>query len=161
MPDDLIDDLSGTVEEREAATQELLLAKERAVEPLLHSLADSQRAEARAALVEILVSLMIRVDDERIGSALTRLLAQDSDATLRGRLIRLAGMHRRTQLLDAVITALGDTDAKVRLEAIIAFDSFSGRLGPEQEAVVDSLARLLLHDDEIAVRNEAMIRVVS
>ena len=34
-PDDLIDDLSGTVEEREAATQELLLAKERAVEPLL------------------------------------------------------------------------------------------------------------------------------
>mgnify|MGYP006125904323 CR=1 FL=1 len=32
-PDDLIDDLSGTVEEREAATQELLLAKERAVEP--------------------------------------------------------------------------------------------------------------------------------
>ena len=91
----------------------------------------------------------------------TRLLAQDSDATLRGRLIRLAGMHRRTQLLDAVITALGDTDTKVRLEAIIAVDRFSGRLGPEQEAVVDSLARLLLHDDDIAVRNEAMIRVAS
>ncbi|MDP6984695.1 MAG: hypothetical protein VX528_01260 [Candidatus Latescibacterota bacterium] len=49
----------------------------------------------------------------------------------------------------------------MRLEAIIAVDSFSGRLGPEQEAVVDSLARLLLHDDDIAVRNEAMIRVAS
>jgi hypothetical protein len=43
-PDDLIDDLSGTVEEREAATQELLLAKERAVEPLLQALADPQRS---------------------------------------------------------------------------------------------------------------------
>ncbi len=69
-PDDLIDDLSGTVEEREAATQELLLAKERAVEPLLQALADHSVAEARAALVEILISLMMRVDDERIGSAL-------------------------------------------------------------------------------------------
>lgn len=49
----------------------------------------------------------------------------------------------------------------MRLEAIIAVDSFSGRLGPEQEAVVDSLARLLLHDDDIAVRNEAMIRTAS
>ena len=63
----------------------------------------------------------------------TRLLAQDSDATLRGRLIRLAGMHRRTQLLDAVITALGDTDAKVRLEAIIAVDSFPADSGPSRK----------------------------
>jgi hypothetical protein len=34
-PEDLIDDLSGSQDEREAAAQELLLAREKAVGPLL------------------------------------------------------------------------------------------------------------------------------
>ncbi len=83
--------------------------------------------------MEILVSLMMRVDDERIGSALHSSAGAGLRCTLRGRLIRLAGMHRRTQLLDAVITALGDTDAKVRLEAIIAVDSFPVDSGPSRK----------------------------
>lgn len=160
-PDDLIDDLSGSAEDREAATQELLLAKERAVEPLLMALKDPAHQAARPALVEILVSLMMRVEDERIGQALTGLLAEDGDQALRARIIRLAGMHRRVQLLDAVVTALQDDTPEVRLEALIAIDSFEGKLRIEQKALLDSLGRELLHDQSPEVQREAMIRVAS
>lgn len=160
-PEDLIDDLSGSQDEREAAAQELLLAKEKAVGPLLAALADPEKKQAQAALVEILVSLMMRVEDARIAAALTGLLDGGSDADLRARLLRLVGMHRRTQLLDAVIEGLSDPSASVRLEALIAIDGFAGKRQPEQEAEVDLMARKLLRDESLPVAREAMIRVAS
>ena len=160
-PEDLVDDLSGTVDEREAATQELLLAKERAVGPLLAALADPGHLSARPALVEILISLMMRVEDDRIGPALTQLLSNSEDPALRARIIRLAGMHRRVQLLEAVMVALRDGDPQIRLEALIAVDSFESKLRPEQVAVLDSLARTMLLDSSNDVQREAMIRVAS
>ena len=160
-PEDFIDDLSGSQDEREAAAQELLLAKEKAVGPLLAALADPEKGQAQAALVEILVSLMMRVEDARIATALTGLLDGGSDADLKARIIRLVGMHRRTQLLDAVIKGLSDPEARVRLQALIAIDSFAGKMHPEQEVEIDLMARKLLTDESLPVRREAMIRVAS
>ena len=51
-PQDLVDDLADG-EAREAARQELLLAKDRAVGPLLAALDDPARAASRLLLVEV------------------------------------------------------------------------------------------------------------
>ena len=59
--EDSVAKLGGSVEEREEGHQELLLAKDRAVEPLLAALEEERYSEARPELVEVLVGLMTRV----------------------------------------------------------------------------------------------------
>lgn len=56
---------------REAARQGLLLAKDRAVVPLLAAFDDPEFAVARPELAESLLSLLVRIDDRRLPAPTT------------------------------------------------------------------------------------------
>ena len=68
--EDSVEKLGGSSEERVQARQELLLAKDRSVRPLLDALHDERFKEARPELVDVLVGLMMREGDKRIEQAL-------------------------------------------------------------------------------------------
>lgn len=156
-PQDLVDDLADP-ERREAARQELLLAKERAVEPLLAAVGDPRYEPSRQALVEILVSLMMRVEDERLPAALGDILRTDDDPAVRARVAHFAGMHRRIELADALLAALADEVGEVRHEALLAVNALEPRLSEAQQAQLDERRGAFLADPHSGVRLEALIR---
>ena len=159
--EDLITDLTGDAEERGNARQELLLAKDRAVAPLLDALDDPDRVDARPQLVDVLVSLMMRVDDDRILAALVRHLESDPSPRVRTRVARALGMHRRLEGLDALMAALDDEDGDVRHQALLALGMLSDKLTSEQREVLGTRARDLVGDPHPGVQMEARIRVES
>jgi hypothetical protein len=64
--EDQVQALVSDPENRESARQELLLAKDRSVEPLLDALENPTLVEGRPELVGSLLSLLLRVGDVRI-----------------------------------------------------------------------------------------------
>lgn len=144
---------------RDAARQELLLAKERAVGPLLEALAAGQdRAEVpRKHLVEIVAGLMTRVDDARLAPVLERLLRSDPDVNIRLQVAHFAAIHRRLELADALLDALQDADGDVRHEALLAIASLEKRLSDEQALQLETLRRGFLTDPHPGVRLEGLI----
>ena len=104
--DDLVEQLAGDADERQWARQELLLAKDRAVEPLLQAQEEPANTAARPALVNVLVSLMTRVEDDRIAAALTDHLVNDPQVAVRSRIARLLGMHVRAEAIPALMESL-------------------------------------------------------
>lgn len=103
---DQVERLGGTPDERQQARQELLLAKDQAVTPLLKALADPRRAAARGELADVLFSLMARVEDPRILPALLDRLATDADPDVRARIAYLVALHRIPQAADALLAGL-------------------------------------------------------
>ena len=93
--DENVEQLSGSPKQREKARHKLLLAKERAVEPLLQALEDPQHAAGRAELAEVLTRLMLRVDDPRLEGALLRHLRDDPDAQVRARIAYKLSSHKK------------------------------------------------------------------
>ncbi len=91
--DDLVERLEDP-EERESARQELLLATDRAVAPLLAALEDPSRGAARPHLVGVLLSLMTRVEDGRILPRLEHHLLTDGDPEVRARIAGGLGLHK-------------------------------------------------------------------
>ena len=87
--DDLVEQLAGDADLRQWARQELLLARDRAVEPLLQALEEPANTAARPA-VNVLVSLT-RVEDDRIAAARTDHLVNDPQVAMRSRIA--LGMH--------------------------------------------------------------------
>ena len=145
---------------REVARQELLLAKERAVAPLLEDLAMSSGDDGsfRAILVEVIAGLMTRVDDDRLGTALANVLRTDSAVSLRTQVAHFAAIHRRAELSDALLDALDAAAGEVRYEALLALSAMEKSLTPEQALRLDSHWSGFQHDVHPGVRLEALIR---
>jgi len=145
---------------RESARQELLLAKERAVEPLLEALAASSvdDGSSRGILVEVIAGLMTRVDDDRLGAALANVLRSDSAVSRRIQVAHFAAIHRRVELSEALLDALDDAEGAVRHEALLALSSMEKRLTPEQVLRLDAHWSGFQADAHPGVRLEALIR---
>ncbi|MBT3346016.1 MAG: hypothetical protein HN404_23675, partial [Gemmatimonadetes bacterium] len=156
-PEDNVSRLSGDADEREAARQELLLAKERAVAPLLVALEDPARIGARQSVVEVLAGLMTRVEAPEISAALIRHLHADDDKVVRARIAHHLGLHRHTAAADALLGALHDTDGEVRYQVLLALARMEARLDSSQIGQLRHTARELLQDDDVRVRGEALI----
>ena len=158
--DDSVRKLGGaSVEEREQGRQELLLAKDRAVGPLLEALENPAFAAGRAELAEVLVGLQSRVDDPRIESALLAHLAKDPDPRVKARIAHKLGLFRRTSGIEALFGALEDGDGEVRFEAIWALGQMASALNPQQVEQLREHSRRLATDGHRGVRLEASIRV--
>lgn len=157
--DDQIADLTKGGDAAAQAQQELLLSKGRAVGPLLEALADPEYAKGRAALVEVLASLMTRVDDPRIAEALGRLLASDPDPVVRARVAQRLGLHRRAEAIPALLRALEDQSGEVRFEALAALAALDAKLSAAQRDSLDSRCRVMVDDPDRQARIEALIRV--
>ncbi len=156
--DDLVERLEDP-EERESARQELLLATDRAVPPLLAALEDPARAEARPHLVGALLSLMTRVEDGRILPRLEHHLLTDGAPEVRARIARGLGVQERVEAAGALVQALEtETEAAVLHECLLALnrlDDLEEDLGERAHAV----ARRLAGSTHTGTRMEARIRL--
>ena len=147
--------LGGDADERAEAKNELLLARDVAVEPLLRALEDSLFQSGRGELVDVLASLMIRVGDERIATSLRRHLLRDPDPRIRGRIAHKLGVQMRLDFATTFIEALEDTVAEVRYQSLSALASVIDRLDSAQYETLRLVARKNLGSDIEKVRNEA------
>ncbi len=154
-----IADLAHNGERRAGARQALLLAKDRSVGPLLQALEKAQDSAFRLELVEVMVGLMTRVDNERLGQTLLHRLQSDPAAPVRARIARYMGLYEQKGAIEALFTALDDGDGEVRHQAILALGSLEGALPEEQKTHLQKRARDLLQDPHPDVQLEAMIRV--
>ena len=156
--DDLVEGLEDP-EERESARQELLLATDRAVPPLLAALEDPSRAEARPHLVDVLLSLMTRVEDGRILPRLEHHLLTDGDSQVRARIARGLGVQERVEAAGALVQALEkEGEAAVRQELLAALnrlDELEEDLGKRAHA----MALRLAGSSHTGTRMEARIRL--
>ncbi len=148
-------------EQREEARQELLLAKERAVDPLLAALDSDELSKARPHVVDVLMSLNMRVEDSRIDERLQRLLLNDSEPQVRARIARGFGIQGRTDNVEALIGAMADRDTRVRFEALQALNGLDSKLSQDQKDRALVRARALSSDEDEDVQMEARIRLAS
>lgn len=156
-PEDSIARLAGDADERQQARQELLLAKDRAVEPILAAMDAEDNAVARAELVDVLLSLMMRVDDDRILRTLDRHLVSDPDPAVRQRIAQQMGAYNRKEALPALFQLLEDEVADVRFQAMQTIGSLGQHLSDAQKETMRRLAPGLRQDPHEGVRFEAMI----
>ena len=127
-----IDDL-GDPSRHDDARQQLLLAKDLALDPLLGALEDPGRAAVRADLVDVLANMNLRVDDPRIEEALKDHFVSDADPQVRARIAWSAGLHRREAFLDPLLdNGLTDPDGDVVHQSLTAIQALEDRMGPEQ-----------------------------
>jgi hypothetical protein len=156
-PEDLVEDL-GHPGRREAARQQLLLAKDRAVSPLLEALAEIDHGAARPELAEVLMGLLARTADMRISEDLVQRLAHDPDPAVRARIARAAGLHRRGEFLAALLDAgLADDDNDVVHESLVTLGILRSRLAPMQDQQLLIAAADLVGNVHKGVRTEARI----
>lgn len=156
--DDLVERLEDP-EERESARQELLLATDRAVTPLLAALEDPARDAAHPHLVDVLLSLMTRVGDGRIVPRLEQHLLTDGDPEVRARIARGLGVQGRVEAAGALVQALEtESDASVLYECLLALDRLDG-LDETLEERARASALRLAGSAHIGTRMEARIRL--
>lgn len=156
-PEDLVEDL-GHPGRREAARQQLLIAKDRAVAPLLAALDDTSNGAARPELAEVLIGLLVRTADRSISDDLIRRLADDPDAAVRARIARGAGLHRRQEFIPSLLDAgLADTDGDAVHESLVALGILRPRLTPAQDKQLLVAAAGLVRHPHKGVRTEARI----
>ena len=156
-PEDLVERLDDP-ETRSLARQELLLAKDRAVGPLLAALEDPAHIAARPELVEVLASLTMRVDDPRIEAALVRHLVQDPDPKVRARIARVGRRLRLKSFAGPLLDVVADDDvSEVRYQAIMGLSSLADDLPDEDEQRLREAARQLLTDPHPGLRTEAIM----
>ncbi len=156
--DDLVEQLEDP-EQRESARQELLLATDRAVTPLLAALEDPARATARAHLVDVLLSLLTRVEDERIRLRLEHHMLTDADAEVRARIARGLGLQGRAEAAGALVQALEtESQAEVRYELLQALNQLDG-LDEDLRRRARALALPLASSSHDGTRLEARIRL--
>ena len=156
--DDLVEQLEDP-EQRESARQELLLATDRAVTPLLAALEDPARDAARPHLVDVMLSLMTRVGDGRIVPRLEQHLLTDGDPEVRARIARGLGVQGRVEAAGALVQALEtESDASVLYECLLALDRLDG-LDETLEERARASALRLAGSAHIGTRMEARIRL--
>ena len=157
--DDLVEDLAAGGDARDTARQELLLRPKGALEPLLLAIEDPGLRAGHADMADVLVSLMLRLDDERLPAALNRHLLSHPDPAVRARIAFRTGTLKRFVLLDAVLQALQDSVSEVRFEALRTLNVLDNRLSKEQISLLDERAAQLADDAHEGIRGEALLRV--
>ena len=146
---------SASPDERKNAQHKLLLAQEQAVEPLLQALEDPAYAVGRAELADVLVSLMLRVEDERIATALQMHLLEDPDPRVRALIAYKLGGHKNPEFGEAFFHAVEDSSDRVRREAMSALGMLETKFSEAEKVRLRETARRLLDDRTRDVRNEA------
>ena len=136
--------------------QVLLLAKDRAVAPLLRALEAQPGVAGRLDIVTVLSSLMLRTESAPIEAALARLLRQDPDATVRALVARQFGLQRREGSVPVLAEALDDVEGDVRHAALISLGQLESRW-PEDRSAIEARIRDLADDTHEATRIEALI----
>ena len=157
--EDSVEKLAGGPEEREEGRQELLLAKDRAVDPLLEAFEDPQLSGSRPELAEVLAGLLARVDDPRIEPTLYQHLISDPDSLVRARIAHRMGLYYCEGAIGSLLEALEDPAGSVRHQALWALRQMEADLSPEQEEALREQARRLATDVHRGARREAAIRV--
>lgn len=156
-PEDLVEDL-GHPGRREAARQQLLLTKDRAVAPLLEALAEIKHGAARPELAEVLMGLLVRTGDVRITEALVQSLHHDADPAVRARVARAAGLHRQAEFIAALLeSGLTDDDDDVVHESLVTLGILRARLEASQDQQLLVAAAGLVGNAHKGVRTEARI----
>ena len=158
--DDHIAQLDAGGDDQVRARQELLLAKEQSVSPLLAALDDPRHVTRRSEIAGLLVDLMTRFDDERIPPALTQHMLADPDSRVRARICSEVGLHGRTDFASAFIAALQDTTDSVRRLALAALARLESKLSDAQSDSLFASARQLQDDADWDTRLEARSLVV-
>ena len=156
--DDLVEQLEDP-EQRESARQELLLATDRSVTPLLAALEDSTRTAARPYLVDVLLSAMTRVEDGRIHLRLEHHMLTDGDPEVRARIARGLGLQGRAEAAGALLQALEtETDASVRHGCLLAVNRLDG-LDEDLQRRAHAMALRHASSSHSGTRMEARIRL--
>jgi tetratricopeptide (TPR) repeat protein len=155
--EDQIERLNGSGDELEEAKQELLVATDQSVAPLLEALEDQRPTGARREIVDVLSSLMARLDDKRVSTALQRHLHDDPDPEVRARIAHRMGIYKRLDAIPALLAALDDAEGDVRHEAFVALDMLEGKLDEPQKETLKEKVPDLVADPDDDVRLEAMI----
>jgi len=154
MDDQVAEVASGTASEETHLA--LLLAKDRAVGPLLSALEADPSPDGRAGIVRVLVGLMMRTDDPRITAMLRQLLSADPDSTIRADVARHLGLQRRRAMVADLTDALDDPSGIVREQALIALSQLK-RHWTEHADEIDLRIRALARDSHLGTRVEAMV----
>ena len=158
--EDSVQDLgSSDPARREMARQELILAKDRAVGPLLEALADDKLNASKPLLVEVLGGLSQRVEDKRIIEGFYERLGTEKDAPTRAAITRQLGALGNAKNIEPLLQASLDDDGKVRHQAMLALGRLEGKMSDEQKKVLQHRAQELAADTHLGTRMEAMIRV--
>ena len=126
---------------------ELLLAKDRAIEPIIAALESQDRAEVRPDLAEVLVSMMLRSDNPRIETALKHHLLDDPDPRVRGRIADKLGLHLKSEFFDVFLQAVADPSPTVQTAAMLALEHVLHKLDEEQTRT--SLENAAAEDREV------------
>ncbi|MBD02754.1 MAG: hypothetical protein CME24_00220 [Gemmatimonadetes bacterium] len=158
--DHLEDLLDGSVE-HEQVKHEFLLARERAVGPLLDAFDDHRFAPVRGQLVEILFSLSMRLDDTRLSDALSEHLTSDPDPDVRALIAENAVLYNRVDMAAAFLQALEDEAPLVRQHALAGLAAMESRLDSAQQHTLAVRSRELLQDSSAGVRLEAQTRTAA
>ncbi len=153
--EDQIERLKVGGEELVRAKQELLLARERAVPPLLAALDDPRQTANRLEIVEVLAALMLRLNDENITRALQRHLLANPDSLIRARIGYEVGLYNRTEFTGAFTESLQDTVSEVRGRAMAALRKMDHKLSNAQKDSLIEAARLTRNDDHWLEQLEA------
>ena len=156
--DDLVEQLEDP-EQRESARQELLLATDRAVTPLLAALEDPARAAARPHLVDVLLSLMTRVQDGRILPRLEHHMLTDGDPEVRARIARGLGMQERAAAAGALVQTLETERAAAVLQEVLAALNRLDGLDEDLRRRAHAAALRLAASTHTGTRMEARIRL--
>jgi len=157
--DDAMDDLAREDAAGEAAMLELLLAKDRAVGPMVEALADPDRTASRPRLVHAMASLVARVSDPRIPETLTQLLQSDPDPAVRSAVAIAAGYYHLVDLHGALLdVGTYDEHGDVRHHSLHALRLLAGKVPSEELDPVRQRAAQLLDDPHKGVQGEAAIR---
>ena len=155
-PEDLVADLSRGGAVAQNARQELLLARERAVDPLVKALDQLPSTETRIEIASVLSSLMMRTEDVRVEAALVRLLAQDPEPSVRAAVAHDLGLQRRASSIPELLLATADTAGAVRRAALEALAELSGKWDADTTRVQERV-RHLSRDPHAGTRVEAMV----
>jgi len=157
---DSVEDLGSTdPATREMARQELILAKDRAIAPLLEALADAQLDASKPLLVEVLGGLSRRVEDQRITKGFYQRLRVEKDAPTRAAIAHQLGALGDTEGIEPLLQASLDPDGTVRHQTMLALGRLEGKMSVEQKKVLQHRAQALAGDAHLGTRMESMIRV--
>ena len=149
--DEQINQLALGGDARDTAKQELLLAKEQAIEPLLTAVEAPHLAGARREVVKVLFSMMTRVEDQRISAALIKCLQTDADPQVRAFVAQRMGMFKHKAAVPTLFKSLEDESSDVRHQAIMALGELSARLDSSQLATLADGARRLSSEGMTAI----------
>ena len=150
--DDHIAQLDSGGDDQVRAKQELLLAKDRSILPLIEALDGPRHTPRRPEIVDVLVDLMVQLDDERIFPALKRHLLTDPDTRVRSRICLAVGLYGRPEFADAFMDALHDSSSVVRGQALVALRGIEGKLGEIQRDSLIAAARRVPDDADLGTR---------